>query len=132
MMKMWFQNALGKEKIQFMFNNELDIQLLEIQEFSMKDFSDLKLKFICKNVPKKHPEKWGKEGFNALSLVITFGDITQLNITGSKIGFFCSPTITSLPTYSEINIEHDDLRLYCKSKFLTVEGITPYLDERWG
>lgn len=85
---MWFQNALGKEKIQFMFNNELDVKLVELHGFSMECFSDLKFKFICKNIPKKYPEKWNKESFNAISLVITFENITQLDITGSRIGFF--------------------------------------------
>lgn len=128
---MWFQNALGKEKIQFMFNNELDIQSIELYSFSMEHFSDLKFNFVCKNLPKKHPEKWNKNNFNALSLMIIFGDIIQLNITGSNICFHCSPIITSSIDYSEIKIEHNDLKLYCRSKFLTIEEIIPYLDERW-
>lgn len=128
---MWFQNALGKEKIQFMFNNELDIQLIEIHSFSMESFSDLKFDFICKNIPKKYPKKWSEGDFNALKLVITLGDIIQLDIKGTKIGFFCSPIIMSTLEFSEIKIKHDDLNLYCKSKFLTIEKIIPYLDERW-
>lgn len=128
---MWFQNALGKEKIQFMFNNELDMQSIELYSFSMERFSDLKFNFVCKNIPKKYPEKWNKDHFNALSLIITFGDIIQLDVTGTKICFYCSPIITSSLDCSEIKIEHEDLKLYCRSKFLTIEEINPYLDERW-
>ncbi|EDT1662088.1 hypothetical protein CUB49_003420, partial [Salmonella enterica subsp. enterica serovar Cerro] len=99
--------------------------------FSMERFSDLKFNFVCKNIPKKYPEKWNKDHFNALSLIITFGDIIQLDVTGTKICFYCSPIITSSLDCSEIKIEHDDLKLYCRSKFLTIEEINPYLDERW-
>ncbi|QGU89712.1 hypothetical protein GN242_13065 [Erwinia sorbitola] len=128
---MWFQSALGKEKIQFMFNNELSIESVEINSFSLERFSDLKFNFYCKGMPKKYPEKWNGEGFNALSLVITFGGLIQLNIIGSRVGFFCSPIINSLKDYSEIRIKNNELDLYCKSKFLTIEGVTPYIDERW-
>jgi len=128
---MWFQNALGKEKIQFMFNNELDIQVVEIHGFSMENFSDLKFNFICKKIPKKYPEKWNKDIFNALNFDITFENITQLDITGSRIGFFCSPIIKSSPNLAEIKVEHNSFKLYCSSDFLTIGEIVPYLDERW-
>jgi len=92
---MWFKNAIGKEKIQFIFGNELNIKNIEISSFSLERFSDLKIHFFCREIPKKHPEKWKKDGFNALSLVINFGDVIHLNATGSGIGFFRSPEIKS-------------------------------------
>jgi len=128
---MWFENAIGKEKIKFMFDNELCTQDIEIYNFSLERFSDLKFRFFLKNIPKKHPDKWSKEGFNAISMEITFGDVIQLDITGSRVGFSCSPEIISLKDCSEIKIEHESLSLYCKSKFLTIDAITPYIDERW-
>ena len=128
---MWFENAIGKEKIQFMFNNELNIENIEVDNFSLERFSDLKIRFYCKNIPKKHPEKWSKEGFNALSLVVTFGDVIQFDFTGSRVGLFCSPIIKSQKEHSEITIKHKDFDLYCKARFLTIEGVTPYIDERW-
>lgn len=85
---MWFQNAIGKEKIQFMFHNELMIENIEIGSFSLERFSELKFHFYSNNIPKNYPEKWNKEGFNALSLLISFGDVIQLDVTGSRIGFF--------------------------------------------
>jgi hypothetical protein len=129
---MWFKNAIGKEKIQFMFDNELHMQYVEIDSISLERFSDLKLKFLLKGMPLKHPEKWDKEEFNALNVEVTFGDLIQLNITGSRVGFFCSPVINSLSEYSEIKIEHKNLTLYCRAKFLTINSISPYIDERWG
>lgn len=128
---MWFQNAIGKEKIQFMFNNDLEIQWVEVNGFSMERFSDLKFNFVLNKVPNKHPEKWSKEHFNALSLTIIFSDVIHFDISGSKVGFFCSPIITSSKDYAEIKIESNGLKLYCKSRFLTIDTIQPYLDERW-
>lgn len=128
---MWFQNAIGKEKIKFMFDNELSIQRIEVDSFSLERFSDLKFHFFCNEIPKKYPEKWNETGFNALSLIITFGDVIQLNVIGSRVGFFCSPIINSLNDYSEITIKNSDLDFYCRSRFLTIESITPYIDERW-
>ncbi|PWC09220.1 hypothetical protein B4923_20625 [Brenneria roseae subsp. americana] len=128
---MWFGHAIGKEKIQFMFDNELSIQHVEVGSFSLERFSDLKLHFFCNDIPKKIPEKWRGAGFNALSLVIVFGDVTQLNVVGSKVGFFCSPLINSSSDHSEITIKNSDLDFYCRSRFLTIESITPYIDERW-
>jgi len=128
---MWFENAIGKEKIQFMFKNELDIKSIEVDSFSLERFSDLKFIFFCKHVPKTHPEKWGKVKFNALKIEITFGDVIQMNVSGTRVGFICSPMIKSSNNYSEIKIQHDSLELYCKAKFLTIEGIYPYVDERW-
>lgn len=128
---MWFQNAIGKEKIQFMFDNELSMQHVEVSSFSFERFSDLRFHLFCKEIPTKYPDKWKKDGFNALSVVITFGDVIQLSATGSRIGFFCSPIINSYGDYSEITIKHNELDFYCRSKFLTIESITPYIDERW-
>ncbi|WP_230477964.1 Imm50 family immunity protein [Dickeya solani] len=71
-----------------MFDNELSIQRIEVNSFSLERFSDLKFHFFCNEIPRKFPVKWRGEGFNALSLVIVFGDVTQLNIVGSRVGFF--------------------------------------------
>lgn len=128
---MWFKNAVGREKILYMFNNELSIQNIEFFGFSMDYFSTLKFQFYSKEIPSNYPEKWTKESFNALSLIITLGDLIHLDVTGTRVGFFCSPQISSSIECSEIRIKHGDFHLYCKAKFLSIESITPYIDERW-
>lgn len=128
---MWFENAIGKEKIKFMFNNNFNIKNIEVNNFSLEHFSDLKIRFYCNDIPKKYPIKWNEEGFNAMSLVVTFGDVIQFNVTGSRVGFLCSPIINSLKEFSEITIKHHGFYFYCKARFLTIESITPYVDERW-
>ncbi|MGE9548730.1 Imm50 family immunity protein [Snodgrassella sp. CS2] len=128
---MWYKNAIGKEKIQFMFNNEFDIELFELYSISLEKNSELKCNLICKGIPKNHPKKWDKLEFNALILKIIFNEIIQMNISGTKIGFFCLPKINSSIDYSEITIKYGKFQLYCKSKFLTIDNITPYIDIRW-
>lgn len=128
---MWYKNAIGKEKIQFMFNNEFDFELFELYSISLEKNSELKCNLKCKGIPKTYPKKWDKLEFNALSLEITFNEIIQLNMSGTKIGFFCLPIMNSLIDYSEITIKHKEFQLYCKSKFLTIEDISPYIDIRW-
>lgn len=128
---MWFDKAIGKEKIKFMFGDELSLESIELDGFSFERFSDVSFRFCSKNVPSHYPNKWKENEFNALSVIITFGDIVEFNVKGMRIGFVCSPEIISEENYSEIKICNGQLNLYCKAKFLTIESITPYLDERW-
>lgn len=128
---MWFDNALGKEKIRFMFGGELSLQSVELSSFSFERFSDVTFQFYSRNIPSSYPEKWNKSQFNALSVVITFGGIIELDVKGKGIGFVCSPEISSGESYSEIKICNNQLNINCTSRFLTIESITPYLDERW-
>lgn len=86
--------------------------------------------FYKKN-PILLPKKWKESEFNALCIVLTFGDVVELDVKGMKVGFVCSPVIISTENYSKISITDEKLNFHCQSKFLTIEGITPYLDERW-
>lgn len=45
--------------------------------------------------------------------------------------FVCNPKIESSPHAASISIESEEMNIYCESEFLTIEGITPYIDERW-
>jgi len=128
---MWFDNALGKEKIKFIFGGELSLQSVEVSSFSFERFSDVTFQFYSRNIPSSYPEKWSKSKFNTLSVVITFGGVIELDVKGKGIGFICSPEISSSENHSEIKICSNQLYINCKSKFLTIESITPYLDERW-
>ncbi|WP_240630261.1 Imm50 family immunity protein, partial [Brenneria alni] len=67
---MWFKYAVGKEKINFMFNNDFSLLGLELISFSF-NHSSLYLSFSCRNIPEKYPIKWNKNSFNSLLLSIT-------------------------------------------------------------
>jgi len=128
---MWFEHAIGKEKINFLFNNELSLVDVGLESFYFHSYSTLRFHFICKKIPSSYPEKWNKEGFNSLSLVFNLGEILSFESKGNKVGFICTPDLVTQKDKSSISIFNDDLIINCEAKFLTIEGITPYIDERW-
>jgi hypothetical protein len=128
---MWFSNAIRNEQIKYMFNNEFDISNVEFISYIFHHKSSLQLCFICKNIPHVHPEKWDGTGFNAMSLVLSLSNISSFESKGNEVGFICSPEINSTHGSSSIEILNKDFYLLCKADFLTIDGITPYIDERW-
>lgn len=128
---MWFEYAIGNEKIRFMFDNEFSLDSIQLDSFRLHYYSTLQLHFLCKNMPDIYPEKWKKEKINAISLILNLGDILYLEVKGKEVGFICSPDIVTGKEKSSIKIINNDFHLQCESKFLTIESITPYIDERW-
>lgn len=57
---MWFDNAIGKEKINFMFDGELSMELVEFDGFTFERFSDISCRFLQE---KSHlaTQKMGRE-----------------------------------------------------------------------
>ena len=128
---MWFENAMGNEKIKFMFNNEFSMDSIQLESFKLHYHFTLQLHFLCKLIPGVFPEKWKKEKFNAISLTLSLGDILSFEVKGNEVGFICSLDVITSKEKSSINIVNNDFHLQCESRFLTIEGITPYIDERW-
>ncbi|ANE76691.1 Imm50 family immunity protein [Dickeya solani] len=127
---MWFEHALGKEKIQFMFGNEFSLLDLELISFSF-NVSSLYLSFSCRNIPEKYPKKWDGDGFNSLLLSITLSDVVYFESKGANVMFTSTPIIKTDKEFSILEINNPKLYFYCKSKFLTVNDIKPYIDDRW-
>ncbi|WP_338803683.1 Imm50 family immunity protein [Xenorhabdus griffiniae] len=128
---MWFKNAIRNEQIKYMFNNEFDISEVEFISYTFHRHSSLQLCFICKKIPSVYPEKWNKKGFNAMSLVLSMSNINSFESKGNKVNFICSPQISSTDSSTSIEIINEDFYLLCNADFLTIDGITPYIDERW-
>lgn len=57
---MWFDALHGKEKINFMFNNELSLQDAEFENILFYDMSRVRICFKTRHVPKSIPDKWKK------------------------------------------------------------------------
>ena len=127
---MWFENAIGKEKINFMFGNEFSLLDLELISFSF-NFSSLHLTFSCRNIPEKYPKKWDYDGFNSLLLSITLSDIVFFESKGVNVMFTSTPAIKTNKDYAIVEIESQNLYFHCKSRFLTINDIKPYIDDRW-
>lgn len=127
---MWFENAIGKEKVNFMFGGEFSLSDLELISFSFNQ-STLHLSFSSRRIPKVHPEKWDKEEYNSLIIFFTFSDIIEFESKGNNVMFTSTPKITTTKNFSSIEIEADVMKIYCKSRFLTINDIKPYVDDRW-
>ncbi|WP_323840658.1 Imm50 family immunity protein [Photorhabdus africana] len=128
---MWFDNAIHKEKIKFMFNNELSIDDVEFENFIYHDFSILRIQLRGKKLPVTVPKKWSKNIYNSLSIILTLGNVSTLNVNGGKVGFECTPIIKSTREETTLTIENKDFYLHCVAGFMTIDDITPYLDQRW-
>lgn len=57
---MWFDNAIHKEKIGYMFDNKLSLENIEFEKFLFFDNTSLKVVFCSKNIPDHIPQKWKK------------------------------------------------------------------------
>ncbi|NDL01550.1 Imm50 family immunity protein [Photorhabdus bodei] len=128
---MWFENAIYKEKIKHMFNNELSIEHVEVEIVSFYAHSSLRLGFHSKNILTTFPDKWNKSEFNALSILLELGDIIHFECKGISLGFECTPTIEYKDNKIHMSIFHNNFYFNCIAQFLTIRDITPYLDERW-
>ena len=127
---MWYEYAVGKEKINFMFGGDFLLDDLELIAFSF-EISRLHLVFSSRKIPKKYPRKWDSDNFNSLIINITLSDIIYFESKGFNVMFTSTPTIEIKKEYSTIDINNPKLHLYCKSNYLTINEIKPYIDERW-
>lgn len=127
---MWFENAIDKEQIRYLFADDFLINEL-LLDMVIFEGRHLKFMFSCKEIPKVYPVKWKRSDFNALELEITMHDILSFESKGVCSSITCSPKITTEKDFSIIQIEHPDLYIYCKAKHLLIGKIKPYMDDRW-
>ncbi len=129
---MWFDFAHGKEKVKFMFNNELSLDGSEFENFLFYDLSKIRMCFNTKYMPKKTPDKWRNIEFNGLSITLILVGINNLNLRGERMGFICSPVIERIGNEIIFSIDSgDDFHLSCAAEVIVIDSIEPYLDQRW-
>ncbi|MDX5630940.1 MULTISPECIES: Imm50 family immunity protein [unclassified Brenneria] len=129
---MWFDFVHGKEKINFMFNNELSIDDSEIDNFLFYDLSKIRVCFNTRNIPKKTPDKWRNVEFNGLSITLILVGISKLNLQGDRVGFICSPIIEKIDDEMTFTIDNGDkFHFSCAAEIIVIDSIEPYLDQRW-
>ncbi|QGU86899.1 Imm50 family immunity protein [Erwinia sorbitola] len=129
---MWFDFAHGKEKINFMFNNELYLDGCEFENFLFYDLSKIRICFNTKNIPNKTPEKWREVAFNSLSITLILVGVNKLNVQGERLGFICSPVIEKIDDEIIFSIDNEDkFHFSCAAELIVIDSIEPYLDQRW-
>lgn len=129
---MWFDLAHGKEKIKFMFDNDLSLDDSEFENFLFYDLSKIKISFNTRRIPKKIPDKWRSKEFNGISVVLILVGISDLNLHGSRVGFECLPLIEKKDDKIMFSIcNGNNFNLSCSTELIVVDSIEPYLDQRW-
>lgn len=129
---MWFDFAHGKEKVKFMFNNELSLDDSELENILFYDLSKIRLCFNTKHVPKSIPDKWRNIEFNGLSISLIIIGIIQFDLRGERVGFTCSPQFYSGDNKVILSIENGNkFNLSCTADAIIIDSIEPYLDQRW-
>lgn len=107
-MLMWFEHAIFKEKIKFMFNNELSIENVELDTVLYYSISMLRVRLNSRVLPAITPEKWEKVKFNSLSITLEFGNVSQFECKGGDIGFECCPIIQATKEKTILKITKDN------------------------
>lgn len=127
---MWYENAFGKEKIDFMFNGQFSLAHVRLERVWLNSARDLELEFLCNDIPDTIPDKWRRQGFNAINVKLRTLDVVSLHIRGARLGFFCSPSIETCVDRSAMVVVVDGFELNCEARFLDVHEFTGYKDDR--
>ncbi|MDX5631098.1 MULTISPECIES: Imm50 family immunity protein [unclassified Brenneria] len=128
---MWFDYAHGKEKINFMFDNELPLENSEFCSFTYHDISKLSLRFNTRFIPKKLPNKWTENEFNSISVLLTFTEVLSLKVNLKNINFICTPDVKLIDNSIMLSIENKESSFRCLANFMFIDEIKPHLDQRW-
>lgn len=127
---MWFNYAQGKEKVNFMFNNELRLNGVEFHSFTYHDISKLSLRFNTKIIPEIFPEKWAVNKFNSISISLIFTEVRMLKVDLNNINFICTPDIQMIGNSIQLSIEAEQNSFICLANFMFIDEIMPHLDHR--
>lgn len=128
---MWFDYAHSKEKISFMFDNELSLDGAEFHSFIYHDISKLSLRFNTKIIPKKFPKKWAENEFNSISILLTFTEVLSLKVDLNNINFVCTPSVKLIDNSVLFSIENEESSFICLANFMFIDEIAPHFDQRW-
>ena len=127
---MWFNYAQGKEKVNFMFNNELRLNGVEFHSFTYHDISKLSLRFNTKIIPEIFPEKWAVNKFNSISISLVFTEVRMLKVNLNNINFICTPDIQMIGNSIQLSIEAEQNSFICLANFMFIDEIMPHFDHR--
>jgi len=126
---MWLKNAHGKEKVKFMFNNELSLDDSLLALFLYYDSSIFRIEFHVDKIPILIPEKWKKHKYDFISVKIEFCSVNKLSISGGNLGFRCSPVFSWDNEKPALSIKENNFSLCCIAESMFIGEITPF---HWG
>ncbi len=127
---MWPSLITNKKMIESMFPEGLDLNLPEPTNISIAS-NDIKISFNLRDIPKVYPKKWDDEYFNAIHLVLEFGDVVEFLSSGSGFDWLNTLELKSDNGHILIEMAVGSFKLKLASNFLTVRSVQPYDDTRW-
>jgi len=126
---MWFDNAYGKEKIKFIFDNNLSLDDSLLELILYHNVSLFSIRFRLDKIPDSIPDKWRKRKFDFIDVNIDFCSVKKFECCGGKLGFRCTPVFAWNDDKPALFIQNDDFKLYCLADSMFIGEITPF---HWG
>jgi len=128
---MWFEHAQFKEKVKFMFNNELSLENVEFENFLFYDIRSFKITFCSKTIPKVVPKKWKESSFNVLTITLNFTNVKEIKCDLKEIGFICNPSIEFIDKDIVVSVNQGENNFKLISEFMFLDEVTPHFDLRY-
>lgn len=123
----WFEKAIGKEKILYMFNGELDVGEIYVHNVLCYDYT-LRILFYVLNIPSTTPKKWNEKAFNAIRVKLSFSDLKSFSVCGenafNKRGAL---KIDVNDNKVRMNIDGEGINIMCESDGYFIDEIEPEL-----
>nr|WP_164881979.1 Imm50 family immunity protein [Ornithobacterium rhinotracheale] len=121
----WFEQAIGKEKIIHMFNGNIDVNEIYLHKILCYDYR-LTILFHILNIPPVFPNKWNDKDFNAISMQLSFSDVSCINIYGNNLfNKMGTLNINVDENVVKMSLKGDEINIICESNFYFIDNITP-------
>lgn len=112
---------------------ELSTENIELMSILLHDGPAVNLTCNYLSLPKTHPKKWKERGCNAIRYTLSQSVDIDVKVLKWIPGMVCNLTIERLNDYIFLNAyEKNEHIMSCSSRFLTLERIEGYTDERIG
>lgn len=119
------------EQLSRMFSSEFSLENIELSAILLQDGPNIKIMFNKLQMPAHFPEKWKKNGFNALSFCLEFANLRNVRITEWNPAELCNPKIYKKNNLYFLSISKGENEyIYCESEFLYLTEVSGYIDER--
>jgi len=126
------QEFLSDSKmLEMMTGGELATENVELSSILLFDGPSVNLKFNVLSLPKKHPDKWKKMGCNAYTYILSQSVDIDINILKWKSRINCALVLKKTESGVRLQVLEDGKPFFeCSSRFLVLDRIEGYIDER--
>lgn len=124
-MSKWYDGAVSKEKIIYMFNGDFPLSDICIESIAIYE-KIVVCSFITNYIPSKYPEKWKLENFNAISFELSFSDLIDFSFNGDHLfGNYGELIIQKKDDVIHINFKSSNIDLSFTANYMFINDIKP-------